>query len=248
MKSLKLLINIITSFLVLSNVLAIPSESNFDFSIGINPPYFIKMNKEKPEGILVEIINDSFNKANIHYKIIKDLPWKRVTDQDKPKNTIYILYKTPERENKFKWIYPLFNDKINIYWTNNSGDIKKIDELKKQNKEIATLAGGAGESILKTFKLESKVRYCKDDDQCIQLLKKGEIGFWVAHELKANYHIKKLKLEKEINKKMSIYSTQIWLAASMETRDKDCQLLKKAISEFIMTHRFKEILSKYGVK
>ena len=236
---------IFTIFFIHANAL---TQTIFDISIGINPPYTINLDNKNIQGLSVEIITSAFKYSKIKYTISrKDIPWKRAVESSQASNLLFYLFRTPDREGKYVWINPLFDDQTCVYNIKDRHFINSISDL-KNFKLIGTLAGGAGESILKSFGLEKRIYYCKDDDQCIQLLIDGDIDAWVSQKIKTKYHIKKLNVEKMFNKEFQIYEGQGWLAGSLNMNKNDQQEVRNSIKKFMTTPKYLQILKKYGIK
>jgi hypothetical protein len=62
---------ILASFL--SNLFCIAGASEYQISLGINPPYTIKLDNKNPEGIFLEIIHEALNNSNIKLTIDKKI-------------------------------------------------------------------------------------------------------------------------------------------------------------------------------
>lgn len=238
----KFFINLFLTYLFFTISRSYAKNPEFLIYASHNPPYVIKINNNKYKGISIEIIQELFKASNIKYKIIStDDQWKRAIIPEQ-KNTVLLLFRTPERENKYKWIAPLFEDKLYIFYNNKK--ISKLEPLKNYQ-TIGTLAGGAAESILKSLGYEEKTYLCKNDIQCIELLKEKKIDLWVVLGIKSNHYVKNGNLKNFIIKGPSISSEKLWLVASPETSEDDILVLKKSVKKFFDTKKYKEIQKKY---
>ena len=239
----KMIASIFAIYLIITNNYIYPESPLFEINASQNPPYVIKQSQNTYVGISMEIIQEAFKISNLKYHIIDTSEqWKRAITPES-KNTIFILFRTPEREDKYKWIEPLYEDKSYIFYNKNK--IKKLEPLSNYN-AIGTLAGGAAESILKSLGLEEKIYLCKSDIQCLELLKSNEIDVWIGLGVKSKYYIKNGNLENSIMRGPFIYSGKVWLVSSPEISDENRIILKKAISKFLETKKYREILKKYG--
>jgi ABC-type amino acid transport substrate-binding protein len=224
------------------------TKTVFELSIGINPPYAISLNNKNIQGLAAEIIIEALKYSNIKYKISrKDVPWKRAVETSQSSNFLFYLFRTPDREGKYIWINPIFDDQTSVYNLKDTNVISSISNLKNL-KLIGTLAGGAGESLLKSFGLERRIYYCKNDEQCIQLLTDGEIDAWISQNIKTKYLLKKLNIEKMFNKEFQIYDGQGWLASSLNMNKEDQREIRNSIKKFMTTPKYLRILKKFGVR
>jgi polar amino acid transport system substrate-binding protein len=235
---------ILASFL--SNLFCIAGASEYHISLGINPPYTIKLDNKNPEGIFLEIIKEALNNYNIKLTIDnKVIPWKRAHENKEENNLLFYLSRTPAREKKYTWIAPLFRDEPTLTNLNNSIVIKKTDDL-KQIKKIGSLAGGGGESYLKSYGLEKNFYPCKDDTQCYSLLLENKIEAVISPKIKAKYMIKKLKIDHLVKSSAGLSPVEGWLASTIHISQKNQVELKNAIQKFKKTNRYSIILKKYG--
>ncbi len=235
---------ILASFL--SNLFCIAEASEYHISLGINPPYTIKLDNKNPEGIFLEIIHEALNNSNIKLTIDnKEIPWKRAHENKEENNLLFYLSRTPAREKNYTWIVSLFRDEPILVNLNNSIFVKKTDDL-KQIKKIGSLAGGGGESFLKSYKLEKNFYPCKDDTQCYSLLLENKIEAIISPKIKAKYMIKKLKIDHLVKRSVELSAMEGWLASTIHMPQKNQVELKNAIQKFKKTNKYSIILKKYG--
>ncbi len=70
------------------------------------PPFMFKQDGEIT-GIATDVVRATFKKAGVSLKI-QIYPWARAykTALDKKNTMVFMLYRTPDREELFKWIGP----------------------------------------------------------------------------------------------------------------------------------------------
>ncbi len=241
-KKLALLTVIITLLNIFFINISVAAKT-FEIYIDINPPYSSSIITKT--GLFNEIIDEALNSENIQHKfILKGDKIKRSIQNSENRFLLFYYFRTPERENRFNWIIPLFDDHTCIFNLRTAKEIKSINTLKGLSR-IGTVSGGAGESILKSFGLEGQIYYCPDEDTCIDRLRKNEIDAWITQRIKANYYLKKYKIQEELNHYFQIYDSQGWLASSLNVSLADQEHLRKVIRKFMATPKFTVILKKY---
>ncbi len=239
----RILLTVIITILFIFFINNIASAKIFEIYIDINPPYSSSIITKS--GLFSEIIDEALNSENIQHKfILKGDKLKRSIQNSENRFLLFYYFRTPERESRFNWIIPLFDDYTCIFNLRTAKEIKSINTLKGLNR-IGTISGGAGESILKSFGLEGQIYYCQDEDTCIDRLRKREIDAWITQRIKANYYLKKYKIQEELNHYFQIYDSQGWLASSLNVSPPDQELLRKVIRKFMTTPKFTAILKKY---
>ncbi|WP_158997995.1 substrate-binding periplasmic protein [Pigmentibacter ruber] len=215
----------------------------FEIYIDLNPPYSTSVHTKK--GLFSEIIDEALTAGNIpHHFLLKGDRIKNYNIHNENRLLLFYYFRTPERENNYNWIIPLFDDYTCLFNLRTSKEISSINALKGLSR-IGTINGGAGESILKSFGLEGQIYYCRDEDSCIDRLRKNEVDAWITQKIKANYFLKKYKIQSELNNYFQIYDSQGWLASSLNLTQTDIDLLRKTLRKFMATSKFLAILKKY---
>ena len=223
------------------------NNQKYNIYVTIRPPYIISISEPKPRGLFIEIVEESLNYSNNKHKFfLKESLNNRSQDEIKTKHNLFYSFRTPERENKYLWVHPLFYDLTCVYNLKYSKEITSLSHLKNL-RTIGTVAAGVGESALKSFSLEGQMYYCSDDETCIKRLKNGEIA-WITQKSEAKYYRNKYKIEKEFNPYFQISDTQGWLASSLNLPPKNQQELNAAVKKFMATPNYLAIIKKYGVK
>lgn len=235
---------LVTSLFFLANsTKAIAAIKQFEIFIDINPPYSSSISTKS--GIFNEIIAEAFTSADIaHRFLLKGEKLTTNSQLSKHRYQLFYYIRTPERNNKFHWITPLFRDQTVVINLKSSKEIKSINALKGIER-IGTVAERGGESFLKSFSLEGQIYYCQDDESCLQRLRKNEIQAWITQKTKAIYYIKKLNLIEELNQYYEVYDGEIWLASSLNVPLGERTLLRNVLQSFMTTVKYTEILKKY---
>ncbi|MBN2659403.1 MAG: transporter substrate-binding domain-containing protein [Spirochaetales bacterium] len=120
--------------LLLSLTAPLGAEIFLGYTIDSWPP-FMYVDQGRVTGIATEIAREVFRGCNI-YVSIEAVPWPRAmkTVHDEAGTFMYILYRTTERENQFKWVGPIVAPvKTSFYKLKKREDIQlsNIEDAKK---------------------------------------------------------------------------------------------------------------------
>ena len=107
------------TMLLVSSVFAAPSERPSLVLLTENfPPYNMAKNgknfaqNQNLEGIAVDILCETFERAGVDYSMTLRFPWQRIYNlaMDNPNYGVFVTARVPEREHLFKWVGPLGPD------------------------------------------------------------------------------------------------------------------------------------------
>lgn len=131
------------------SILPVHSEQFYGYTIDNWPPFMFKEDN-RITGIATEIVREVFRGADI-YISVEAVPWTRAYKNAlEDENTfIYLLYRTPEREELFKWVGPIVPPiKSHLYKLKEREDIRinAIEEAKEYR--IGVVRGVANHNYL----------------------------------------------------------------------------------------------------
>ena len=107
------------TMLLVSSVFAAPAERPSLVLLTENfPPYNMAKNgknfaqNQNLEGIAVDILRETFERAGVDYSMTLRFPWQRIYNLalDHPNYGVFVTARVPEREHLFKWVGPLGPD------------------------------------------------------------------------------------------------------------------------------------------
>ena len=158
-------------------------------------PYQINNADGSIGGSSTKIIRALFALTNDEYKITM-MPWARAyyTAQTVKNTLIYSMSRTKSRENLFKWVGAIKNEKIFI-WAMKSehfNEIKRIKDL--NNYSIGIVRSSYAENFLK-FHYFKKAHLLVNDDQSIKMLFNHRVDLIIGDEITFLPRIKKLGLD-----------------------------------------------------
>ena len=187
-------------------------------------------------GSSTNLIHKVLQHANIDYEI-KIYTWARAYKKSlEQKNTlIYVIYRTPEREDKFHWIGKIFEGDIIDFYAKSDATIKarEITDLKKFR--FITQKNSASAHFLEKYQFKS-IRYVATFKQCVGMLLKGRGDLILANK---KYLVDQMTLLKaspmSVKRIYSGYTVSGYFALS---QDSDPELVEK------LTNSYSELLAK----
>jgi len=219
------------------------------------PPYNYTQDL-KHQGVSVEILEAMMKKVGMKYKIIS-LPWARAykRSQEKENSFIFSITRNAKRENSFKWIGSIVPSIQSVYALKNRADIKieRLEDLK--NYQIGTTINDSRETYLleKGFNLNDFQRVAGKNSylQNYKKLKKQRIDLWPINNAVMNYLVDKTgddpkKVLRKVFEFSEISSDGFYIAASLSTKPKVVEKMRKVLEDLKKTTEYQMILKKWG--
>lgn len=114
-----------------------------------NPPLtYLSADSQKIEGLVFIIVDEMLKRANINYTI-ELLPWKRALSLTRrsPNTCLFAMDRTPDRENKFLWVSPLYEGRWAFFKRPDSPlELESLADIAPY--QIATVSGYASANAL----------------------------------------------------------------------------------------------------
>ncbi|WP_262690886.1 substrate-binding periplasmic protein [Kordiimonas aestuarii] len=145
-----------------------------------NPPYnFVGAKTGEIEGSAVEIVAALMAGADISYSL-KLLPWNRAFRETvaSTDTCLFVVNRTPEREDLFQWVGPLIGGGWAIY--RRPGSTIRIESL--ADLKGHTIAGKMGSASVDTLEREAGVEVVRTgkDERAARMLYHGRADLWVS--------------------------------------------------------------------
>lgn len=209
------------------------------------PPYNY-LNGDKIEGMAVEIVREILKRVN-HPDNIKILPWSRAY-QATLNGEDYVLFPTTraiEREDKFKWVGPLFTYKSVFFAKKGSGiKIKSLEDAKNV-RAIGVYKDDFQEIFLKARGFTNLVSNERELLNPVKLVL-GQIDLWASGMGSGYYNLKWANIDaKEIEPIFTYYEGVNYIAFSKNVPDETIKKWQEALDEIYKDGTYKKIESKY---
>jgi polar amino acid transport system substrate-binding protein len=210
------------------------------------PPYNYPNKDGNPEGISIDIVREIIKKTGDKDNITI-LPWSRSYKyiQEKKGQVLFVMTKTKERENLFKWVGPIASNNWVLFAKKNSKiKINSLEELKKSNYIIGTYNDDACELFLKKNHFVN-IASVADDTLNVKKLFNNRIDFWIVGEYQGILKAKRLNLHKEIKKVFDVKQTELYIAFSKDVSDKIISKWQRELDILKENEKYQVILDKY---
>jgi polar amino acid transport system substrate-binding protein len=145
-------------------------------------------------GISTEFVTAVLDETKLDYTI-KVMPWKRayVLVQQKSNTLLFTTSRTPQRENLFYWIGPLYPREISLYKLRSRTDIKinTIHDIKKFR--LGVVRGGSTEEYLIENGFQDNVHYfgVTEEEQNLKKLMFDRIDLIPGSDFSMPFRLKK---------------------------------------------------------
>ncbi len=211
------------------------------------PPYNYKENG-KLKGFSVEVIQVILKKLNLKNKIII-MPGARaqklLDEEDNIMN--FSLFRTKERENKYKWIGPISHEAIYFYKKKGSLlDIKSVKDAKKVN-AITTLHKGLIYSTLKNIGF-TNIDASINTNLSLKKVLKNRVDLGVSLPLLGlRYQLKKenLPLDAVVLTSVKLLDFPLYIACSKNISTEIITKWQHVLDEIKKSEEYEKIYNKY---
>lgn len=199
---------------------------------------------DKPTGMAIDILQAAAKASGIvfHFNF---LPWKRAQLETlaSSDHAIVPLTRTPERENDYQWIVPLFEYHFVIV-TRAGHSAVTLDEVKKMT--VGVLRGNPMHTTLPGLGFEN-IRPGNSEEMLARQLRAGLIDVWITAEPVARDTYKRIggslnevRIGARLGEPMAIY-----LAASKKFPAADMKLIADEVNRLRAGGEISRILERY---
>lgn len=204
----------------------------------ISPPYQYYQN-DVAVGTNIDLIQSVFDRANLAFPDVELYPWARAYKLAKktPNTFIFPVVRTPEREDDFVWVAPIFRASNFIYGLKARDDIHLSTLSDIKHFKLAVVSEGVNHQFLRTQGLEEGSHYITRPDPAAldNLFFNGKLDLLIASTKHFKDLIKHYQLDESLYEvKFSIEELAItyYLAASKESDKQLIESLRLVFPEF----------------
>lgn len=213
------------------------------------PPYNMTKNG-KATGISVDMLKLMLEKIDSKLTIddVKFLPWARSYNiVQKEKNTIlFVMARTEQRENLFKWVGPVGGSKIALIAKKDKKiKINSIDDIKKY--KIGSVKDDVAELALKEIGISNtdSISGIKAIEKSIQKLDSGRIDLFAYMFELNSWNFKGFNPENYENV-YTVKQNDFYYAFNKDTDEKIIDEMQNILDQLIIEGKLREIKSVYG--
>lgn len=196
----------------------------------------------KVSGSLVDMIESISYTAGmpISRNDIRVIPWDQayITAEQIPNTLLLGIYRTPDRENLFRWIGPVATDPSVFFVRPGSVmPIRTIDEIKKL--KIGVIAGDAHYEMLRLYGIPpTHIISTSDGSEIIRMVLNGDIDTFYYGEQAGRALANKVTGSPDAIKTGLKYGeSEIWFAMSRTTSDSTVTALQNVLNTKLGTAR-----------
>ena len=199
------------------------------------PPYNMAKNgknfaqNENIEGIAVDILRETFKRADISYRMTLRFPWERIYHRalENPGYGVFVTARVPEREKLFKWVGPIGPDDWVLLARANSPIVLTSLEQARSYR-IGAYKGDAIALALEKQGL-APVIVLRDQDNARKLLA-GQIDLWATGDPAGQFLARQVGIS-GFKTVLRFNQAELYLALNKEVPDEVVNKLQKALDE-----------------
>ena len=211
------------------------------------PPYNYTKNG-KLDGFTYDIVKNIMKDLKINYEIqiLPSIRAKKKLDEEK-KVMFFTMFRTPEREKKYKWIGPL--DETSFYFYKKKGNFLKINTLKDAKKvdKIACRSYGLVYSYLKKEGF-TNLDVSPNSEGIYMKVISGRSDLGIGESpVGVTYLLKKLKQPIDILEKtqVSILKFELYIACSKDISDVEILRWQNSLNRMKASGEYDKLYEKY---
>ena len=247
----RLFLVLASASLLFSGVLRAAEKTDIDLVLLTEnfPPYNMAKNGknfaqgENIEGIAVDIVRETFQRAGIPYSLTLRFPWERVYKLalENPGYGAFVMARLPEREHLFKWVGPIGpDDGVMLAKADSNSVLTSLEEARQY--KIGAYKGDAIALTLAKQGLAPLV-VLRDQDNAQKLLT-GQIDLWATGDPAGRYLARQIGVT-GLKTVLRFNSAELYLALNRQVSDETVARLQAALDQLRQEGRVDEILARY---
>ena len=213
------------------------------------PPYNMAKNgknfaqNENIEGIAVDILRETFKRADISYSMTLRFPWERIYHLalENPGYGVFVTARVPDREKLFKWVGPLGPDDWVLLARGDSPITLTSLEQARQYRV------GAYKDAVIALSLEKQglapVIVLRDQDNA-RKLQAGQIDLWATGDPAGQFLARQVGIS-GFKTVLRFHQAELFLALNKEVPDEVVNKLQKALDQLRAEGVVEKISAKY---
>lgn len=180
-------------------------------------------------------------------RVLPSLRTGMVLDR-RPRTIMYSLFRTEERDSKYKWVGPIIEESVYPYKLRESPlVINTVDDLKRLDR-ITCRHGGVIPARLKAMGLENLDMAATESIQLYKMLLAGHADVIVGDtELGVRFYLGALGVKPTALEKIPIevFRSNLYIAFSADSDDATISAWRKALQQLSVSGQLAQILAKY---
>ncbi len=213
------------------------------------PPYNMAKNgknfaqDENIEGIAVDIVRETFKRADIRYSLTLRFPWERVYKLalENPGYGVFVMARLPERETLFKWVGPIGpDDWVMLARADSQLALTALVQARKY--KVGAYKGDAIAQSLARQGLQP-VLVLRDQDNARKLVD-GKIDLWATGDPAGRFLARQEGIT-GLKTVLRFNSAELYLALNKDVPDAVVARLQAALDQLRKEGKVDEIMARY---
>ncbi|WP_158643165.1 substrate-binding periplasmic protein [Pseudoduganella lurida] len=207
------------------------------------PPLSIERDPAKP-GALTEIVRELAKRAGVPASV-EFVPWKRALFMaTQPRTAIFPLTRTPERENAFRWLAPLYREQF--VFMAEAGGTNVADLAALRQRRIAILRGSAQVENLKAMGYTRLVPTASMVEG-LRFVHQGMADAIYGDQAIVSHTARRLYPQGTWTASAALLSTTTWLGGSPDFGEDEAAALQAALEAMRADGSYARILRSYAL-
>ncbi|MDD3050854.1 MAG: transporter substrate-binding domain-containing protein [Candidatus Cloacimonetes bacterium] len=231
-----LLKTILWSAFVIFGFQLLEAEDIQVIAVGTFRPFYEEDKNGEVIGMTADIVRATLSLADIHADIhLYPSPRALSVAKENENVLIFTIFRTPEREDHFKWVAPITPPiKSAIFKLSSHSDIKleRLEDAKKYT--IGVVRGNNLHSMFlrEGFEDDCQLEPVTNNDQNIQKLFTGRIDLCLGRDLPFATEVKQLGFDwNQVTTELVLDEDVAWMTFSASTSDKLVERVRKAFEQ-----------------
>ena len=213
------------------------------------PPYNMAKNgknfaqNDNIEGIAVDILRETFKRADISYSMTLRFPWERIYHLalEKPGYGVFVTARVPEREKLFKWVGPIGPDD----WVLLARGDSPITLTSLEQARQYRVGAYKGDAIALSLEKQglAPVIVLRDQDNA-RKLQAGQIDLWATGAPAGQFLARQVGIS-GLKTVLRFHQAELYLALNKDVPDELVSKLQKALDQLRAEGVLQKISAKY---
>lgn len=213
------------------------------------PPYNMAKNgknfaqNDNIEGIAVDILRETFKRADISYSMTLRFPWERIYHLalENPGYGVFVTARVPEREKLFKWVGPIGPDD----WVLLARGDSPITLTSLEQARQYRVGAYKGDAIALSLEKQglAPVIVLRDQDNA-RKLQAGQIDLWATGAPAGQFLARQVGIS-GFKTVLRFHQAELYLALNKDVPDELVSKLQKALDQLRAEGMLQKISAKY---
>ena len=208
------------------------------------PPVSVGDTPGVKQGFVYELVLEMAKRVG-HAGVIEFMPWQEAQRiaQTQPNIGILALTRSPEREDRYRWLAKLYTDDLVV--VGGAGvDVSSLDKVK--DRPIGVLSNSGAEALLEERGF-TRIRPHHEEWMNARLIKQRRLDAWLAPRLMIIYGMHEVGGNLEaLNFGEIVRKSEIYLAGSKDLPDAEAERWQKALEEIKADGTYQRIADQYN--